>query len=72
MRPWSEQVYGVPPYRVIGSTIKTRFQMRGEVPVLFRLPKIKFIDNGSGKPVGINEYVGERPIAAFCHSDGDL
>jgi hypothetical protein len=72
MRPWSERVYGVPPYEVIGSSIKTRFQMRGDVPVLFRLPEINFVDDGPGKPVGINEYIGERPIAAFGNSDGDL
>jgi len=72
MRPWSEPVYGVPPEQVVGSTIKTRFQMRGDVPVLFRLPDIDFIDDKAGKPVGINEFIGRRPIAAFGNSDGDL
>ena len=72
MRPWSEQVYGVPPEQVVGSSIKTRFQMRHDIPVLFRLPEINFIDDGAGKPVGINEYIGRRPIAAFGNSDGDL
>jgi hypothetical protein len=72
MRPWTEQVYGVPPEQIIGSSIKTRFQMHGDIPVLFRLPEINFIDDKAGKPVGINEYIGRRPIAAFGNSDGDL
>ena len=72
MRPWIEQVYGVPPEQVVGSSIKTHFQMRHGVPVLFRLPEINFVDDGVGKPVGINEHVGRRPIAAFGNSDGDL
>lgn len=72
MRPWTERVFGVPPEQVIGSTIKTRFQMRGDIPTLFRLPEINFIDDGAGKPVAINERIGRRPIAAFGNSDGDL
>jgi len=72
MRPWTERVYGVPPEQVVGSSIKTRFQMRDTVPTLFRLPEINFIDDGPGKPVGINEHIGRRPTAAFGNSDGDL
>ena len=72
MRPWSEPIYGVPPEQVIGSSIKTRFVMRGGRPLLFRLPEINFIDDKAGKPVGINEYIGRQPIAAFGNSDGDL
>ena len=72
MRPWSEQVYGVPPEQVVGSSIKTRFEMRDGRPTLFRVPEINFIDDGPGKPVGINEHVGRRAIAAFGNSDGDL
>jgi hypothetical protein len=72
MRPWTERVFGVPPEQVIGSTIKTRFQMRDDIPTLFRLPEINFIDDGAGKPVGINGRIGRRPIAAFGNSDGDL
>jgi haloacid dehalogenase-like hydrolase len=72
IRPWSEQVYGVPPEQVVGSSVKTRFQMRGDIPVLFRLPEIDFIDDKADKPVGINKYIGRRPIAAFGNSDGDL
>src|SRR5262249_23403728 len=72
MRPWTEKVYGVPPEQVVGSNIKTHFQMRWDIPVLFRLPEMNFVDDGAGKPVGINEYIGRRPIAAFGNSDGDL
>jgi hypothetical protein len=72
MRPWAERVYGVPPEHVVGSSIKTRFEMRHGRPILFRLPEMNFVDDGAGKPVGINEYIGRRPIAAFGNSDGDL
>jgi hypothetical protein len=72
MRPWTERVYGVPPEEVVGSSIKTKFQIRDGKPELFRLPEINFIDDGPGKPVGINEFIGRRPIAAFGNSDGDL
>jgi hypothetical protein len=72
MRPWTERVYGVPPEQVVGSSIKTKFQMRDGRPELFRLGEINFIDDNVGKPVGINEHIGRRPIAAFGNSDGDL
>jgi hypothetical protein len=72
IRPWSERVYGVPPEQVVGSSIKTKFQMRNGRPELFRLPEQNFVDDGPGKPVGINEHIGRRPIAAFGNSDGDL
>jgi hypothetical protein len=72
MRPWTEQVYGVPPEQVVGSSIKTKFVMRNGTPTLFRLPEVDFIDDKGGKPVGINEHIGRRPIAAFGNSDGDL
>ena len=72
MRPWSERVYGIPPEQVVGSSIKTRFQMRDGRPTLFRLPEINFIDDKAGKPVGISQHIGRRPIAAFGNSDGDL
>ncbi|WP_376774674.1 HAD family hydrolase [Rhizobium laguerreae] len=72
MRPWAEKVYGVPPEQVIGSSIKTEFRMQDDTPTLFRLPEINFIDDKAGKPVGINQQIGRRPIAAFGNSDGDL
>ena len=72
MRAWAEAVYGVPPEQVVGSSIKTKFEMRGGKPVLVRLPELNFVDDKAGKPVGIQQHVGRRPIAAFGNSDGDL
>jgi phosphoserine phosphatase len=72
MRPWTEKVYGIPPEQVIGSSIKTKFEMRDGKPVLVRLPEVNFIDDKDGKPVGIQQFIGRRPIAAFGNSDGDL
>jgi len=72
MRPWMEKVYGIPPEQVVGSSIKTKFEMRDGRPVLVRLPEINFNDDKTGKPVGINEFIGRRPIAAYGNSDGDL
>ncbi|CCM75398.1 HAD family hydrolase [Rhizobium mesoamericanum] len=72
VRPWAEKVYGVPPEQVIGSSIKTQFKMQDDTPTLYRLPEINFIDDKAGKPVGINQEIGRRPIAAFGNSDGDL
>ena len=72
MRPWAERVYGIPPEQVVGSSIKTKFEIRDGLPVLVREAEINFIDDKAGKPVGINEHIGRRPIAAFGNSDGDL
>jgi phosphoserine phosphatase len=72
MRPWTQRIYGVPPEQVVGSSIKTRFEMRDGQPLLFRLPEVNFVDDKAGKPVGINEHIGRRPTAAFGNSDGDL
>ena len=72
MRPWTERVYGIPPQQVVGSSVKTRFEMREKIPVLIRLPEVDFIDDKAGKPVGINSHIGLRPIAAFGNSDGDI
>ena len=71
MRPMTEKVYGIPPEQVVGSSIKTTFEMTDGKPELMRLPEINFVDDGPGKPVGINQYIGRRPIAAFGNSDGD-
>ncbi|MGO7718832.1 hypothetical protein ACC706_36640, partial [Rhizobium johnstonii] len=70
--PWAEKVYGVPPEKVIGSSIKTEFRMQDDTPTLYRLPEVNFIDDKAGKTVGINQHIGRRPIAAFGNSDGDL
>jgi len=72
MRPWTESVYGIPPEQVVGSSIKTKFEMRDGTPVLVRLPELNFLDDKEGKPVAINQHIGRRPIAAFGNSDGDL
>ena len=72
MRPWSEAVYGIPPEQVIGSQIHLAFAMRDGKAVVEREPKVIFIDDGAGKPVGIQRHTGRRPILAFGNSDGDL
>ena len=72
MRTYTEQTYGIPPERVVGSSIETRYEVQGGKPSLLRLPQISFIDDKGGKPVGIHKHVGRRPILAFGNSDGDL
>jgi len=72
MRPWVEQVYGIPPEQVIGSGIRVKYEVRAGKPVLIRLPEIDFINDKAGKPVGIHSRIGRRPIASFGNSDGDL
>jgi phosphoserine phosphatase len=72
MRPWTEAVYGIPPEQVVGSSIKTSYEVRDGRPTLVRLPEIFFIDDKAGKPVGIHRHIGRRPIAAFGNSDGDF
>jgi len=72
MRAWAQAAYGIPPEQVIGSHFKTTFEMRGGKPELVRQPALEFNDDGPGKPVAINRYIGRRPILAFGNSDGDL
>ena len=72
MRPWTEKVYGIPPEQVVGSMGKLEFNMVDGRPVLMRLPQVDHVDDGPGKPVGIQKFIGRRPIAAFGNSDGDL
>jgi phosphoserine phosphatase len=71
MRPMTEKVYGIPPEQVVGSIIETKYEIKDGKPVLMRLPKIDFIDDKAGKPVGINNFIGRRPVAAFGNSAGD-
>ena len=71
MRTFSEKVYGIPPEQVIGSSIKTKFEIRDGKPMILRLAEIDFIDDGPGKAVGIQKFIGRRPVAAFGNSDGD-
>lgn len=72
MRVFAEEVYGVPPEQVIGSTIATKYELRDGKPVIVREPKLDFIDDKAGKPLAINKFIGRRPIAAFGNSDGDF
>jgi len=72
MRPWSEVVYGIPPEQVIGSSIKTKFEVRDGKPVIVRLPELNFIDDKAGKPAAIQHHIGRRPLIAFGNSDGDF
>jgi hypothetical protein len=72
IRAFSERVYGVPPEQVIGSTIKTHFEVRNGKPVLVREAAVDFIDDKAGKPVAINTFIGRRPLMAFGNSDGDF
>jgi len=72
MRPWTEKVYGIPPEQVVGSSIQTKYEHRDGRPVIARLPEIDFIDDQAGKPVGIQKFIGRRPLMAFGNSDGDF
>jgi hypothetical protein len=72
MRPWTEKIYGVPPEQVIGSSGAVKLQMGGDgKPELLKEPKVEFVDDGPGKPLGIYRFIGRRPILAFGNSDGD-
>jgi phosphoglycolate phosphatase-like HAD superfamily hydrolase len=73
MRPWVEKVYGIPPEQVVGSSGITEFRIgKDGKPVLAKFAKVEFVDDGPGKPVGINRFIGRRPVFAFGNSDGDL
>ena len=72
MRPWAPTVYGIPPEQIIGSSGTTEFRLEGDKVSLVKLPAVEFVDDGPGKPVGINRFIGRRPIFAAGNSDGDL
>ena len=72
MRPFTEQVYGIPPEQVVGSMTETKLELRDGVPVLVKMPKLFFMDDKEGKPIGIQKFIGRRPILAFGNSDGDM
>lgn len=72
MRPWTSEAYGIPPEQVVGSSVKTIYEVREGVPVIARLPEINFIDDKAGKPIGIQQHIGQRPIFAAGNSDGDF
>jgi hypothetical protein len=72
MRPWTEEIYGVPPEQVVGSSGKIAFELVEGKGVIMRIPEVNFIDDKAGKPVGIHQHIGRRPVMAFGNSDGDL
>ena len=72
MRPFTEKTYGIPPEQVVGSSVVTEFQIKEGKPALVRMPKINFINDKAGKPVGIYQHIGHRPILAFGNSDSDM
>jgi phosphoserine phosphatase len=72
VRTFSERVYGIPPEQIIGSSIALKYELKDGTPVLMRQPKVDFIDDKEGKVVGIQKFIGRRPIAAFGNSDGDF
>ena len=72
MRPWTEQAYGIPPEQVVGSSGVTRYALTApDTPALLKEDKVDFVDDGPGKPEGINRFIGRRPVLAFGNSDGD-
>jgi len=72
MRPWVEEAYGIPPDQVVGSSVKVKYKVKeDETPVLIKLPDLNFIDDKEGKPVGIHQHIGKRPVFAAGNSDGD-
>src|SRR5688500_11425616 len=72
MRPWTEKVYGIPPEQVVGSSGVTELKLGPDgKPVLDKLPKVEIVEDGPGKPVGINRFIGRRPSFSLGHSDGD-
>ena len=71
MRPWADDVYGIPPENVVGSSFELRYERREPGPALVREPKLHFINDKGGKPVGIQRHIGRRPVVAVGNSDGD-
>ena len=72
MRAWAEQAYGIPPEQVVGSMGKHQFESSNGKPVLRKIPGVDFVDDKAGKPIGIQKFIGRRPVMAFGNSDGDL
>ena len=71
MRPWIPDVYGIPTQQIVGSSGVVKYEVHDGKPELLKEPKVNFIDDGPGKPVGINQFIGRRPVMAFGNSDGD-
>jgi phosphoglycolate phosphatase-like HAD superfamily hydrolase len=71
MRPWAEEVYGIPAEQVVGSSLKVKYEVKDGKPTIMRTPELNFIDDGPGKPVGIHQHIGKRPVFVAGNSDGD-
>jgi hypothetical protein len=71
MRVWAQKVYGIPPEQVVGSTFKLKYELNGDKPTLTIVPEIALVDDKVGKPVGIRQFIGKRPVMCFGNSDGD-
>jgi phosphoglycolate phosphatase-like HAD superfamily hydrolase len=71
MRPWTEKIYGIPPEQVVGSSGVVKYEFKDGKPLLIKEPKVEFVDDGPGKAIGINRFIGRRPVFAFGNSDGD-
>jgi len=72
IRAWAEHAYGIPPQQVIGTRVGLEYKLRPTGPVLVRLPRVDLVNDHAGKPVGIEEQIGKRPLVAFGNSDGDF
>lgn len=72
LRVFAEEVYGIPPEQVVGSSLKAKYEIRNGFPVIVKQAEVDFIDDKAGKPVGIHRYIGQRPVLAVGNSDGDF
>ena len=72
MRVFAEEVYGIPPEQVVGTSVAAKYEVRDGVPVMVKLPEGLFVDDKEGKPVGIYQHIGRRPVFAAGNSDGDF
>ena len=72
MRVWVEDIYGLPKDQVVGTSIKKEYDYNEGQPVIRRLAEMDLIDDKGGKPVGIDRYIGRKPVLSAGNSDGDL
>jgi hypothetical protein len=71
MRVFAEELYGIPPEQVIGSSAAATFELVDGVPVLTKTNEDIFVDDKAGKPAGIHRHIGRRPVFCAGNSDGD-
>lgn len=72
LRVFAEEVYGIPPYQVVGSSIKSVYEEKDGKMAIVKTPELNFIDDKAGKPIGIHHHIGMKPIIAVGNSDGDF